>query len=182
MDARPEGSLVPQQGWWNRNWRWAVPVGCLGVLASCGCLGALALGWGLKSVGTTGASVYTEAVGIARMDAQVRSSLGSPIEAKLPTQTTVNTVNGVTRARLDVPLDGPQADGVLHVDAEKTGDEDWRYRALNVELPDGTRLDLRSEAEKPDDEKAPDEAPLPQDGAPQAPGDAQDAPRHDIEL
>ncbi|MCP3101207.1 cytochrome c oxidase assembly factor 1 family protein [Myxococcus sp. K15C18031901] len=183
MDATPEGSLVPQQGWWSRNWKWVVPAGCLGLVAMCGCLGFALVGWGVKSVGTTGANVYTEAVGIARMDAQVRSTLGSPIEAKLPRQTSVQTVNGVTRARLDIPLDGPQADGVLHVDAEKTSDGDWRYRTLDVELENGTRLDLRSDAEKPDDEAAPEEAPAPEDDTQRPPPTGKpDGDTHDIEL
>src|SRR5438876_830195 len=28
---------IPQAGWWSRNWKWFVPVGCLSLLATCGC-------------------------------------------------------------------------------------------------------------------------------------------------
>lgn len=146
MSATPEGSLVPQQGWWGRNWKWVVPVGCLGLLASCGCLGFALVGLGVSSLsGNMGA--YTEAVAIATNDAQVRKALGPPIKASgLPKQTSVNSINGVTHARLAIPLDGANADGMLQVDAQKEGDGDWHYNVLTVEVEDGTRIDLRDDA------------------------------------
>ncbi|MCP3164642.1 cytochrome c oxidase assembly factor Coa1 family protein [Myxococcus qinghaiensis] len=187
MDASPEGSLVPQQGWWSRNWKWFVPVGCLGVLASCGCLGFALVGFGYSSLKNMDA--FTEAVAIARSDAEVRSALGTPIDNGLPKQTSVQTVNGVTHARLAIPLDGPQADGLLHVDATKQGEGEWEYDTLAVELEDGSRIDLRDDAPRerpnafPEDEGA-DEAPLPPPTEP--PGREEDAPARgrdsDIEL
>ncbi|AGC47809.1 hypothetical protein MYSTI_06536 [Myxococcus stipitatus DSM 14675] len=146
MSATPEGSLVPQQGWWGRNWKWVVPVGCLGLLASCGCLGFVVVGLGVSSV-TQNMGAYTEAVSIATNDAQVRKVMGAPIKASgFPKQTQVNSINGVTRAQLAIPLDGPQADGMLQVDARKEGDGDWHYDVLTVEVEGGTRIDLRDDA------------------------------------
>ena len=144
MDTMPEGSLVPQRGWWSRNWKWVVPVGCLGTLASCGCLGAAIVVMGLSSLTKLGA--YTEAVAIATSDAEVRRELGTPIDTGWPRQSSVSSNNGRTQARFSIPLDGPQADGTLHVDAEKEDDSEWRYRTLDVELENGTRIDLRDDA------------------------------------
>lgn len=146
MDASPEGSLAPQQGWWSRNWKWVVPVGCLGTVASCGCLGAIIVAVGLSSLTKVGA--YTEAVALATSDAEVRRELGTPIDTGWPRQSSVSTSNGRTEARFSIPLDGPRADGTLHVDSEEERGE-RRYRSLYVELEDGTRIDLRDDAPSP---------------------------------
>ncbi|QSQ23617.1 hypothetical protein JY651_01115 [Pyxidicoccus parkwayensis] len=163
MDTVPEGSHVPQRGWWSRNWKWVVPVGCLGALASCGCLGIGIAWFAYSSVSKMGA--YTEAVSLATSDEQVRHELGTPIDPGLPRHSSVNSVNGRTEARFDIPLDGPQADGTLHVDAEQPeSGAEWHYRTLSVELQDGRVIDLREDAE-PGDEQEPDE----EDGQPLPP-------------
>ncbi|NMO22451.1 hypothetical protein HPC49_48590 [Pyxidicoccus fallax] len=143
MNTMPEGSLTAQRGWWSRNWKWVVPVGCLGTVASCGCLGAIALAVGFSSLTQVGA--YTDAVAIATSDAEVRRELGTPIDSGWPRQSSISSNNGRTQARFSIPLDGPQADGTLHVDAEGE-DGQWHYRTLDVELEDGTRIDLRDDA------------------------------------
>lgn len=148
---------VPQRGWWSRNWKWVVPVGCLGFVASCGCLGAVLLWLGFSSLSKMGA--YTEAVALATGDAEVQRALGTPIDPGLPRNSSVNSSNGRTEARFTIPLDGPQADGTLHVDAEQAeGGAEWHYRTLSVELEDGRTIDLREDA--PEAPEAPgDEAP-----------------------
>jgi len=166
MDTMPEGSLVPQRGWWSRNWKWFVPVGCLSLLASCGCLGAILLGVGFSSLSKVGA--YTEAVAIATSDAQVRRALGSPIDTGLPQQSSLSSSHGRTQARFTIPLDGPEADGLLRVDAEQQEDSaKWRYSTLAVELEDGTLIDLRDDAPSPPGQDAPEEDS--EEGLPQPP-------------
>ncbi|MFP2909122.1 cytochrome c oxidase assembly factor Coa1 family protein [Pyxidicoccus sp. 3LFB2] len=170
MDMVPEGNLVPQRGWWSRNWKWFVPVGgCLGLLASCGCLGAILLGVGFSSLSKMGA--YTEAVALAQSDEEVRRALGTPIDTGLPRQSTVNSNNGRTDVRFTIPLDGPEADGLLRVDASKPEDgAEWRYRTLAVELEDGSVIDLRDDAPAPmPDEPEEDLAPPPTPGPPVPP-------------
>ncbi|MFP2925302.1 cytochrome c oxidase assembly factor Coa1 family protein [Pyxidicoccus sp. 3LG] len=156
MDTMPEGSMAPQRGWWGRNWKWAVPVGCLGILASCGCLGAILVGAGLSSLTKVGA--YTEAVAIATSDEEVRARLGPPIDSSWPRQSSVNSANGRTEARYSIPLDGAKTDGTLHVEAEQDGGGEWRYSTLEVELEDGTRIDLRDRA-NPSLQDGPDSEP-----------------------
>jgi hypothetical protein len=147
MDSMPGGSMAPQQSWWSRNWKWVLPVGCLGMLASCGCLGFAFLGWGLSTLGDN-MGAYTEAVAIATGDDEVRAVLGPPVQGGLPSQTSMETRNGRKHARFAIPLDGTQADGVLHVDAEEDGGG-WSYQKLEVELQDGRRIDLRDVAPGP---------------------------------
>jgi hypothetical protein len=172
----PEGDYapVPRQGWWNRNWKWAVPLGCLAMLGSCFCFAALAVGWGYTSIKDMDA--YTEAVAQAQDDAQVRKALGGSFKAGFPSSTKVNTVNGRTRASLVVPLDGPAADGTLHAVADKDGDT-WTFRTLYVDREDGERIDLLDTGEGRGSELPPEDGPAddvpalpdPEDVEPQAP-------------
>ncbi|MCP3144286.1 cytochrome c oxidase assembly factor Coa1 family protein [Pyxidicoccus xibeiensis] len=144
MDRMPEGSMAPQRGWWSRNWKWMVPVGCLGVLASCGCLGAMLVGTSLTSI--LQGPPRTEAEAIATSDEEVRARLGPPIDVDWPRESFVHKNNGRTRAKYSIPLDGAKADGTLHVEAEQDDGGPWRYSTLEVELEDGTRIDLRDVA------------------------------------
>jgi hypothetical protein len=178
MDSMPEGSMAPPPSWWSRNWKWAAPIlGCLGLVASCGCLGALFLGWGLSTLGDN-MGAYTEAVAIATGDDEVQAVLGPPVKGGMPRQTSMQTRNGRTHARFTIPLDGTKADGVLHVEATEN-DSVWSYTTLEVELADGRRIDLRDvapgpmpgEREEPDEPSQEDEAlpPPPPPGAPPPP-------------
>lgn len=165
MPTMPEGDYAPapRQGWWNRNWKWALPVGgCLGLMGTCLGVTALALGWGYKSVRDMGA--YTEALAVAADDPHVQKALGTPFKPGFPSSTKVNTNNGRSHAELVVPLDGPKADGTLTVVADKQG-EDWAFRTLYVQLEDGSRIDLLDDG----DTDAP--GALPEDAAPGEPGD-----------
>lgn len=184
MDSVPGDSMAPPQSWWSRNWKWAAPIlGCLGLVASCGCLGALFLGWGLKSLGDN-MGAYTEAVSIATSDDEVRAVLGQPVQGGLPRQTSVQSNNGRTHARLTIPLDGAKADGVLHVDAVEEGNG-WSYSTLAVELEDGRRIDLRDVApgpvprdeplDLPSDEDAPAPPPAPPPPPQGPPGNGQES-------
>jgi hypothetical protein len=141
MDT-PEGNLAPRRGWWSRNWKWVVPVGCLGTLATCGCLVAVIFGAVFGAIKNTGA--YTEAVAIAVNDSEVQAVLGTQIETSLP-QGSVNSSNGSTRAELSIPLDGSKADGVLRVEAVDSGGG-WDYSVLRVEVPGQQPIDLRDKA------------------------------------
>ncbi|MDY7231935.1 cytochrome c oxidase assembly factor Coa1 family protein [Hyalangium rubrum] len=135
----PEGNLAPQPSWWSRNWKWAVPVGCLGVLASCGCLGALIFGVAFSAVKNNMA--YEQAVNIATTDDEVQAVLGTPITTGMPSGA-VNSMNGRSSAELAIPLDGPKEDGVLRIEATKQGEE-WDYSMLQVEVPGREPIDLR---------------------------------------
>jgi hypothetical protein len=179
MDT-PEGNLAPQRGWWSRNWKWVVPVGCLGTLATCGCLFTVIFGAVFGAIKNTGA--YTEAVALAVSDSEVQAALGTQIETSLP-QGSVNSSDGRSTANLTIPLDGNKADGVLRVAAVDSGGG-WDYSVLQVEVPGRQPIDLRNRAAggtprelappTPDAPPAPppmdsDDAPLPPDEAGEEP-------------
>lgn len=144
MDATPEGTYpAPPRSWWSRNWKWAVPTGCLALILGCCGVGALATGLGLlEGVVKPGLSVSGPAVQTAKGDPRVQALLGTPVEASLPTNVQRHSSNGASRTRLVVPLRGPQGQGLLHVDAREQ-DGATVYDTLEVVVEGAEPIDLR---------------------------------------
>lgn len=170
MNTTPEGSMAPQRSWFSRNWKWAVPVGCLGILASCGCLAVIAGVLGFSAIKNHAA--YGEALAVAMADDEVQATLGTPMETLfMGQQSSVKLVNGRSTARFSIPLKGPKAQGTLRVDAYKEGEE-WAYEILQVEVPGHEPIDLRHKAGGPPREQQP--APPAQEGQNEGQGEEPD--------
>lgn len=171
----PEGQMAPQGGWFSRNWKWAVPVGCLGLVASCGCLAVIAGAMGFSAIKNNAA--YVQALAVATTDDEVRAALGTPIEPQfMGQQSSVKMENGRSTAEFAIPLKGPKAEGTLRVDAYKAGEE-WTYEVLQLDIPGREPIDLRYKVGGPPRER--ELAPPTPDGPPPA-GDGEGQP--DIDL
>ena len=107
---------VKPAGWWGRNWKWVVPVGCLGTLlisvAVCGGVFMLIFSF-VKS-----SWAYTEGVNLARHNATVVAELGEPIEPGWAATGSVNVNGSSGDADLTIPLSGPKNSGTLYVVAQ----------------------------------------------------------------
>ena len=140
---------VPAQpGWWQRNWKWCVPVlgALLLALSVAVVLGGVALLLGaIKSSGA-----YQHALARAQSDPAVIAALGEPIRAGWFVQGNISTSGASGDADLAIPLDGPRADGTLYVVAEKRAGE-WRYETLAVNVDGGERIVLVDEASRTPD-------------------------------
>jgi len=139
----PAPSAQPQRSWWNRNWKWVVPVGCLvlllPLLAITGFVGTiLAIVFGsIKS-----SDAYEEALARARANPAVVAALGEPVEDGWLVGGNIQ-VNGPSgSADLSSSLHGPKGKGTLYVVATKSAGR-WEYQTLEVEV-DGSpeRIDL----------------------------------------
>src|SRR5687767_7950250 len=128
----------PQRSWWGRNWKGAAPAGGLGMLLSCGCLGALIVGATWFSVQSTG--VYGDALAAARQSPEVREALGDDVDTGLGFKGSINTGGNGGSASFRVPLKGSKGQGTLRADARKEG-EQWRFRVLQVEVPGRPPID-----------------------------------------
>lgn len=183
----------PRRGWWRRNGRWALPVGCLSVLLSCGCLGALLVGLGVRAF--DGAEVYFAAVERAKESPEVQAALGTPLHAGFELEALRVKRSGEVAFR--TPLRGPDGEGTLVVDARRDPHgEGWDYQRLEVELEGAPPVDLlhagRRRAPLPPGTLPFGHPPVPPDpdtprmeerGPPPPPGDDADDPRTpDIEL
>lgn len=135
--------MQPQnpKSWWGRNWKWFVPVGCLGslVLFAAFVAGILFLVFGIMK----SSDVYEEALIRTKADPAAVEALGEPIEDGLFVSGNVNISGSSGDANLAIPLSGPRANGTLYAKAVRSEGE-WKFTALVLKLddPPGGRIDL----------------------------------------
>jgi hypothetical protein len=132
---------VHRPGWWSRNWKWFVPMGCLTFVAlilGCVALLVVVVFGAMKST-----DVYKEAVSRAKANTEVTEALGSPLKEGmfLSGNTNVNGASG--EADLAIPISGPKGSGTIYVAAQKSAGQ-WTYTKLEVEVKaTGKRIDLQ---------------------------------------
>jgi hypothetical protein len=138
---------APRRGWWARNWKWAVPVGCLTPLLLCGGLVTLIVTLVFGALKSSGA--YTEALARARADPRVQKALGEPVEAGFWVTGSVGTAGGTENANLNIPVSGPKGTGTLHAVGQNAGGG-WQFTTLEVAV-EGTpdRINLLAPKEAP---------------------------------
>jgi hypothetical protein len=134
------GYQTMQPTWWGRNWKWVLPVGCLGSVAfmvlACGGIFAVVLGT-LKS-----SWACSEGVELARHNKRVVEQLGEPIETGWMTSGSINVSGSSGNADISVPLQGPRNSGTLYVVAKKVAGQ-WQFERAVVEISgQGSRIDL----------------------------------------
>ena len=119
------------KNWWDRNWKWFVPIGCLGVSTLVvGGIAALAL----LIVGVMRSSdVYKGAVTKARAHPAVQQALGAPLEEGWFASGSINISGGSGQADLACPVSGPGGKGTIYLVATKSAGK-WTYSTLVVEV------------------------------------------------
>src|SRR4051812_41817609 len=121
---RPPIDPTPKRTWWGRNWKWAVPVGCLAPILLCG--GVLATLVGLVFGVLRSSDVYKESLARARGNQEVRALLGEPIEGGTWVGGNLETSGATGRADLSIPVSGPKGSATIHTVATKV-DGRWEY-------------------------------------------------------
>lgn len=142
---------APRQGWWQRHWRWAIPllcVFCLGIFA-----GVLALFMSVLFGAMRSSDVYTTAMQRARDNPQVIAALGAPIEPAWYLTGSLETSDASGNADLLIPISGPKGEGQLSIAAEKSAGQ-WTYSTLIVAV-DGQRVPIDLLPESDDSDAAP---------------------------
>ena len=135
--------LTPRPNWWNRNWKWFVPLGCFATLALfIAFVGSIAL-VAFSSMKST--NVYKDALARARAHPSVIEILGLPIKEGLIVSGNTN-VNGASgEANLSIPISGPKGKATIYVAAVKSLGQ-WNYTGLVVEIEKThQRIDLLRE-------------------------------------
>ena len=118
-------------GWWQRHWRWAVPLLCLlclSVFAGIALLFISALFGAMRS-----SEVYTTAMQRMREHPQVVEALGTPIEPGWYLSGELNISGASGEAHLQIPIAGPKGEAALSVEAEKSAGR-WVYSTLMVRI------------------------------------------------
>lgn len=112
----------PPRSWWQRNWKWVVPLGCA-LFAGSIVLFVLTL--------MRHTDVFQEAVARAEANPQVQSELGEPIREGWWIAGHIRTTGPSGNAALAIPLKGSKRDGTVYAVAHKSAGI-WKYDTLEV--------------------------------------------------
>ena len=131
MDSALPKRATPSPNWWNRNWKWFVPLGCFTVallfLVFVGSIVIIVFS-AMKST-----DVYKEALARAKTDPAVTKALGSPVKEGFLVSGSTN-VNGASgESNLAIPISGPNGKATIYVSANKSLGQ-WNYTGLVVEI------------------------------------------------
>lgn len=119
------------KNWWGRNWKWFVPVGCLGAILFF--VAFIALIFGLVFTSMKSSDAYKNALAKAQAHSEVQGAIGTPIEAGLLVSGNVS-VNGPSgEANLSIPISGPDGEATLYVVAAKSAGQ-WTFSTLEAEI------------------------------------------------
>lgn len=128
------------RSWWDRNWKWCVPVGCLALVVAVAAFVAVVGGIAVGAMRST--EPYAHALSVAKASPAVAEALGSPLEAGLFVSGNVHVTGPSGSAALAIPVSGPKGKGTIHVEATKSAGE-WRYGTLLVRVKgSGEAIDL----------------------------------------
>jgi hypothetical protein len=125
----------PTPSWWSRNWKWVVPVGCLGslvVFVSGIALFAFLVYSGVTAV-IRSSDAYQEGMSRAQAHPDVKAALGEPIESGFWVSGNINTSGPSGNADLSIPISGPKASGTLYIVGTQSGGR-WQYTTMEVDV------------------------------------------------
>ncbi|MRX67358.1 Cytochrome oxidase complex assembly protein 1 [Flavobacterium resistens] len=118
----------PQKNWWNRNWKWFIPTGCLSIIILF-VLFLVGVFFEVTSI-IKDSDAYIESMELVQHNKILIEKLGSPIETDGMVSGTVSAVNDVRKCDVQVPLKGPKGKATLFVVGEKRGK--WKYSEMSV--------------------------------------------------
>ena len=161
MNPNPEAP-VQQKGWFSRNWKWLLPVGCLTPLLCCGSFAGVTYFGVTKMIESSGA--YTEAMQKVNQSPEVAALIGTPVTSGIGISGEMNDKNGEGTANFTVPLKGKKGNGSLHVVARSSGGK-WEFSRIDVSAHEKT-IDVlagdRKANEPPPEEPPGEEEPAPE--------------------
>ena len=145
MNAAPPLPPAPGKGWWNRHWKWAVPV--LGVFALTVSVGVILLFvsgiFGLMK----SSDVYQTALRRARSSPDAIAAFGTPIEPSWWLTGEMKTSDTTGHAAVRFGLSGPKGEGDLSLVADQR-DGAWTFSTLAIDTDAGERIDLLTDEER----------------------------------
>ena len=132
-----------RRNWFQRNWKWFVPCGCLTLLAL---FAGFVLVVGAGALGVIKSSeVVKDGLRRAQENPDVILALGEPVEDRWWISGSINTSGPTGQADVSLPLKGPKGKGTLYIVAYKQAGE-WTYERLEVEVDElPERIDLLAE-------------------------------------
>jgi hypothetical protein len=131
---------VAEKEWYERNKKWAVPVGCLvAIVVIVGIFGGVFL---IAFSAFKYSGVYVESLKQAHANPVVIQALGEPIEEGFFVFGSIH-VNGPSgEADIAIPISGPKGSGTIYAVATKSAGI-WHFEVLEVDIKGAEdRIDL----------------------------------------
>ena len=129
-----------EKNWWNRNWKWFVPVSCFGALVLL--VGFVALIVNIVFGFMKSSETYEQAVARARTNSAVMEALGSPIEEGLLVAGNIRISGSSGESDLAIPISGPKGKATIYAVASRSAGI-WTFSRLEVAIREsGERIDL----------------------------------------
>jgi hypothetical protein len=137
---RAHAPASARKGWFERNWKWFVPLAVVTFLAFIAAFALLIVHLVLGCIKDM--DVYKEAMNRAQSHPAVVERLGTPVEDGYFVMGNVNMSGSSGEADLSIPIRGPKGKATLYVEATRSRGV-WNYDVLEVKFRDtGERLDL----------------------------------------
>jgi hypothetical protein len=141
---KPEKRMeeATSKSWWDRNWKWLVPTGCLtGVLLFAAFVGGLM--WLVLGL-IRSSQPYEDAFAHLQSHPALIARIGEPIEPRFWLMGSVETSGPSGTAELSIPVSGPEGKAVVYVSARKSMGE-WSLLEMVAELrPTEERIEMLS--------------------------------------
>lgn len=149
ISTPPTPPKPPRKDWMQRNWKWALPLGCFTafLLVAGFFLGLSMLAFGMLRQ----SAPYTQALERVQSHPGAVEALGDPIEAGWRVKGSVNLTNDAGDAKFAIPVTGSKESGTLYVEATKQAGT-WTFDRLELQLGEGAWLDLLTASPVPESE------------------------------
>lgn len=128
-----------QKGCLGRNWKWMLPVGCLGLI-----LAGVALIGGIVFVAMSAlksSEVYQGALKAAQAHPAAVERLGVPIKDGWFVKGNIQLAGSASSANFEIPVSGPKNSGTLYVSAVSPAGT-WMYQKLDLVVSGGETISL----------------------------------------
>jgi TonB family protein len=140
----------PQQqpkGCLGRNWKWAVPLGCVTLILVLVAAGGALFLFAMSAVKSS--DVYKGALERAQKSPEAVALLGQPIKDGWLVKGSVSLNGGSGNANMEIPVSGPKNSGTLYVSAINEGGA-WMYEKLDLLPEGGQKVSLLDRSAEPE--------------------------------
>jgi hypothetical protein len=129
-------SSYEKKGWFKRNWKWFVPVGCLSIILMLVAFVAAIIVFVFGAIKSS--DVYQQALAKAKANGAVVRELGEPIEPGWLVSGSIDVGNDSGNANLSIPVSGPRKSGTIYTVATKKQGR-WEFTTLEMEVDGESR-------------------------------------------
>jgi TonB family protein len=149
------GSFQPPaqqpKGCLGRNWKWAVPLGCVTLILVLVAAGGAIFLFAMSAIKSS--EVYKGALERARKSPEAVALLGEPIKDGWLVKGNVSLNGGSGNANFEIPVSGPKSSGTLYVRAVNESGA-WMYEKLDLLAEGGQRVSLLDRSSEPNVESS----------------------------